>query len=261
VNNIVSIPTIIPTVTGGLRAKDYFKQSLPGKPLITVITVVFNGVKHLEETIQSVLSQRYDNIEYLIIDGGSTDGTVDIIKKYEDRIDCWVSEKDEGVYDAMNKGLNKATGDFVININIGDLLLDIPESELSQAMQQNSDLVSFNVNLGNNKIFKPSVGFTSKLDNRLHHQGTFYSNNIKDRYDVTYKVFADFDLNQRLIKKNCKIMLCDKVVSSHSEEGLSHNREFFGEVWRIIEKNHGIFFVLIAHVYFRFKGLWNRLKN
>lgn len=245
----------------GLFAKNYFKQSLPEKPLITVITVVFNGAAHLEATIHSVINQTYENIEYVIVDGGSTDGSVDIIKKYEDRIAYWVSEEDGGVYDAMNKGLNSATGAFVININTGDLLLDIPVAELSQAMLLNSDIVSFNVELGNNNIFRPSVGFRSKLDNRLHHQGTFYSSKLTDRYDVTYKVFSDFDLNQRLIKKNCKILLCDKVVSSHSEEGLSHNREHFGEVWKIIKKNHGIFYVLVAHVYFRLKGLWNRLKN
>ncbi|MDJ0561528.1 MAG: glycosyltransferase, partial [Microcystis sp. M53599_WE4] len=86
---------------GGLRSQGYFKQSydeasglsdnLP-LPLVTIITVVFNGEKHLEQTIQSVINQTYDNVEYIVIDGGSTDGTVDIIRKYENQIDYWVSE-------------------------------------------------------------------------------------------------------------------------------------------------------------------------
>ena len=75
-------------------------------PLITVVTVVFNDVQHIEDTILSVVNQTYPNIEYIIIDGGSTDGTIDIIKKYEERIAYWVSEPDKGIYDAMNKGGN-----------------------------------------------------------------------------------------------------------------------------------------------------------
>lgn len=78
---------------GGLRTKGYFKKSYKGKPLISIITVVYNGEKYLEETIQSVINQTYENVEYIIIDGGSTDGTLEIIKKYEDKIDYWVSEK------------------------------------------------------------------------------------------------------------------------------------------------------------------------
>ena len=89
------------------------QQKGEGKPLISVITVVYNGEKYLEETIQSIINQTYDNVEYIIIDGGSTDGTVDIIKKYEDRIDYWVSEKDKGISDAFNKGVKVAKGDYI----------------------------------------------------------------------------------------------------------------------------------------------------
>jgi len=84
---------------GGQRTKGHFKKSYEKKPLISVITVVFNGEKYLEETITSVINQTYENVEYIIIDGGSTDGTLDIIKRYEDKIDYWVSEKDNGIYD------------------------------------------------------------------------------------------------------------------------------------------------------------------
>lgn len=141
---------------GGLRTKGYFKvggiigentviasetkqspadtltlnPSLPAgenlspkaKPLITVVTVVFNGEQFLEETILSVINQTYDNVEYIIIDGGSTDGTLDIIKKYEHVIDYWVSEKDRGIYDAMNKGVSCILGDWYLMLNAGDVL-------------------------------------------------------------------------------------------------------------------------------------------
>jgi glycosyltransferase involved in cell wall biosynthesis len=114
---------------GGLRTKGYFKHSYGETsevsekftvPLVTIITVVFNGEKHLEQTIQSIISQTYDNVEYIIIDGGSTDGTVDIIRKYEEVIDYWVSEPDAGISDAMNKGISLATGILINHLHAGD---------------------------------------------------------------------------------------------------------------------------------------------
>lgn len=89
-------------------------------PLISIITVVYNGAKTLEQTIQSVINQTYTNIEYIIIDGGSTDGTLDIIKKYEKHIAYWISEKDKGLYDAMNKGIKHAKGEIIGIINSDD---------------------------------------------------------------------------------------------------------------------------------------------
>jgi cellulose synthase/poly-beta-1,6-N-acetylglucosamine synthase-like glycosyltransferase len=107
---------------GGLRTKGYFKRSYDEAsglsdnsplPLVTIITVVFNGEKYLEQTIQSVINQAYDNVEYIVIDGGSTDGTVDIIRKYENQIDYWVSEPDGGLYHAINKGITLCMGRLV----------------------------------------------------------------------------------------------------------------------------------------------------
>ncbi len=112
---------------GGLRTKGYFKLSLPAKPLISVITVVSNGEKHLEKTIQSVMNQAYDNVEYIIIDGGSTDGTVDIIRRYDDQIDYWVSEPDSGIYDAMNKAASTSNGNWLYFIGADDVLYEVAE--------------------------------------------------------------------------------------------------------------------------------------
>jgi len=98
---------------GGLRTSGYYKQSSSGKPLLTIITAVFNGDKYLEETILSVINQTYDNVEFIIIDGASTDGSLDIIRKYEHAIDYWVSEKDAGISDAFNKGVQVASGDYI----------------------------------------------------------------------------------------------------------------------------------------------------
>lgn len=87
---------------------------------VTVVTVTYNAKDVVEETILSVINQSYENIEYIVIDGGSTDGTVDIIKQYEDKIDYWISEPDEGIYFAMNKAIEKATGVWINFMNAGD---------------------------------------------------------------------------------------------------------------------------------------------
>lgn len=105
---------------GGLRLRGIGKESHPGRPLVSVITVVYNGEKHLEQAILSVLGQTYGNVEYIIVDGGSTDGTLEIIRKFEDQIDTCVSEPDRGISDAMNKGIRLAKGDLIAHLHADD---------------------------------------------------------------------------------------------------------------------------------------------
>ena len=117
---------------GGLRYRSVFKKSSSETPLVTVITVVFNDVKHIENTILSVISQSYVNIEYIIIDGGSTDGTLEIIGHYDGKIDYWISEGDECLYEAMNKAVESSTGTWLNFMNSGDVFTD--NESISQAM-------------------------------------------------------------------------------------------------------------------------------
>lgn len=120
---------------GGLRTRGLFnKKSEPDRPLVSVITVVKNGGKYLEGTIKSVINQTYDNIEYIIIDGGSTDRTLDIIKKYEDKIAYWISEKDEGISDALNKGVKLSRGKIIGLIHSDDYYVsrDVIESVVNE---------------------------------------------------------------------------------------------------------------------------------
>ncbi|MGQ3685097.1 MAG: glycosyltransferase family 2 protein [Candidatus Loosdrechtia sp.] len=106
---------------GGLRTRGMFhKKTEQGKPLVSIITVVRNGEKYLEHTIQNVIHQTYDNIEYIVIDGGSTDGTLDIIRKNDNKVAYWLSEPDEGISDAFNKGISLASGDIIGIINADD---------------------------------------------------------------------------------------------------------------------------------------------
>ncbi|MFH2135448.1 MAG: glycosyltransferase family 2 protein [Pseudomonadota bacterium] len=109
---------------GGERMRNVSKRSKPDMPLISVVTVVFNGGGTLEDAIRSLLQQTYGNIEYIVIDGGSTDGSLDVLRNYDAQIDYWISERDEGIYDAMNKGMALASGEIVGFLNSDDFYAD-----------------------------------------------------------------------------------------------------------------------------------------
>lgn len=106
---------------GGMRLQNIFKKSLPDKTLITIITVSLNCAGSLDKTLENVIRQTYDNKEIIVIDGGSTDGTLEVLRKHEENIDYWVSEPDQGMYQAMNKGIVLATGEWLSFMNAGDL--------------------------------------------------------------------------------------------------------------------------------------------
>lgn len=248
---------------GGLRKQGYFKvsdgdQGINESPMITVITVVFNGAATIEQTILSVINQAYDNVEYIIVDGGSSDGTKDIIKKYEYAIDYWVSEPDEGIYDAMNKGIILSTGRFVININVGDRLIFIPAQSLVNA-DADVDCVVARVMLSNASIFLPSISWFTRLHNTIHHQGCFYRRANIPKYNTNYKIFADFDLNQRIIKAGGRMDICDEVVAFHSLDGVSNDRNLFPELYEIVKENYGMLYMWMAMLFFRIRGVRSRL--
>ena len=122
------------------------------KPLISIITVVFNGEKKLEKTILSVINQTYDNLEYIVIDGSSKDGTIDIVKKYEDKINYWVSEKDSGIYEAMNKGILASKGDYINFMNAGDFFTknNLVSEVVNILASEEIDFLYGDFNIGNN---------------------------------------------------------------------------------------------------------------
>jgi glycosyltransferase involved in cell wall biosynthesis len=165
---------------GGLRTNGYFKRSQPDKPLITVITIVFNGENHLEETIQSVIKQSYDNLEYIIIDGGSTDGTVDIIRRHEWQIDYWLSEPDAGIFDAMNKGLRLTSSCWLNFMNCGDMFINADSIDNCIKYLTDNDLILYSDTVFYKLMNKiPYYKLFSCDHNRLNivHQSCLY--NIK----------------------------------------------------------------------------------
>lgn len=128
------------TLKGGQRERGVQRSGSPFEPLVSIVTVVYNGASTLERTIQSVLAQNYPNIEYVVVDGGSTDGTVDLLRKYEDRLDLWVSERDRGIYDAMNKGIALCTGEWVALINADDWYEAGAVAKVVEAAKRRADI-------------------------------------------------------------------------------------------------------------------------
>lgn len=247
---------------GGLRTKGYFKKSSEEKSLVTVITVVLNGEKYLEETINSVLNQTHDNVEYIIIDGGSTDGTLDLVRKYEETIDYWVSEKDKGIYDAMNKGITLSQGDYIGLLNAGDLLTSDALARVAQALDAlgqpgyTCGAVELIDQAGNR--FGRSAPLAENLRYRRRflempcpHLGVFVSKSIYVRnglYDTAFRLSADYDFILRMVAKKIASVDINEPVGKFRSGGASGGIKTFIETFFVHRKNSAPF----AYPYFAF---------
>ncbi|WP_150468046.1 glycosyltransferase family 2 protein [Francisella sp. SYW-9] len=194
-------------------------------PLVSVITVVYNAKELLEETILSVLNQSYQNVEYIIVDGGSTDGTLDIIKKYQDHINQYVSEPDHGIYDAMNKGIALAKGKWLNFMNAGDRFYsnDVLEKVFDQEFLQDINVVYGNTDIGHKILkYKPDLNLKDMaLGMRLCHQSTFYKLNDSIKYNLKYRICADQDFTMQYFKLGKKSKYLDIVISKYDLDGIS----------------------------------------
>ncbi|GHT75655.1 hypothetical protein AGMMS50262_11610 [Bacteroidia bacterium] len=204
-------------------------------PLISIITVTYNAQDFLEQTMQSVFAQTYSNIEYLIIDGCSQDNTVSIIKKQESKLSYWVSEKDLGVYDAMNKGIRLCKGELIGMINASDYYApNAVELVVNEYLSNNSDgIFHGNINMLNAdgsffKLKKPDTDLSELYKGiSLFHPTFFVSKSIYEKqglYDIRYKIAADFDFALRCYLAGVHFYYIDNVISNFRLGGLSSNR-------------------------------------
>jgi glycosyltransferase involved in cell wall biosynthesis len=215
-------------------------------PHISIVTVVYNGENYLEETIKSVIYQSYNNFEYIIIDGGSNDNTLGIIKKYEKYINYWISEKDEGIYDAMNKGVKVAKGEWINFMNCGDCFMS--KNILLELFTKNN--VSDNlVIFGNAKIVYPSLnsriiksGNVRNLwkGSQFRHQSSFTNTlYLKERlFDIEYKIAADFKLFFDAWNQGGKFIKVCLNISACRSGGISDSNRIqtILEFWSIVDK-------------------------
>lgn len=186
---------------GGRRLKGVSRKSTPQEPLVTIITVCWNSAKTIEQAMLSVFAQTYANIEYVIVDGASSDATVDIIRKHEDKVDYFVSEPDKGLYYAMNKGVELASGEFIVMLNSDDWYMpDCIESLLAARQETKADFVSGLANYvdGDGKLLRqqPSFSFDGNVMFMmpLRHETMLVPAavyNAVGPYDTSYRVIAD----------------------------------------------------------------------
>lgn len=232
---------------GGLRTKGYFKKSFENKPLISIITVVYNGEKYLEETIKSVINQSYDNVEYIIIDGGSNDGTLDIIKKYEDKIDYWVSQRDKGIYDAMNKGIDVSSGEWINFMNAGD---GFYRADTLEKIFMTNEYKNIDVIYGNHNVIYPHKTRIAKSGDikdiwkgsQFCHQASFIASNTHkaNKFNLSNCIGADFEFFYTLYQKKKLFKYVDIVVANYSAGGVSDIKrvDSIVEMWNTIEKDN-----------------------
>lgn len=241
---------------GGRRTQCTLHSSPSEHPLVSIVTVVLNGERYLDEAIQSVLRQSSTSVEYLVIDGGSTDGTVDILRKHERDIDYWVSEPDHGIYHAMNKGWGLSQGEFIYYLGADDELLSLPLQAVQQAIRDDIDIVFGDVILGNGRYFRSHFGFGLRFNNTLHHQGLFLRRSLFETgpFNAQFRVFSDFDLNQRLYQQGKRALPTHLPTARFRltrRWNASNSREFFG----IIRHNFGFSTMLLSYVFLRIRGL------
>ncbi len=233
------------------------------RPLVSVITVVRNAASEIEATLRSIADLKTSRLEHIVLDGGSTDGTLDIIKRYAPHIDHWSSGSDRGIYDAMNKALAFAHGDYVININAGDRLLSIP-----QCLGQGGEDAALYCACVKTEadILRPRWGKGLLLRNTLPHQGCFYKREVLQArpYNLSYKIFADYDLNLRLYHDKVKAVLLEDTVAFHATDGISNQSSGAEELFRVVRDNNGRLVQCLSWGYFKLQGLksrWTQLNS
>ncbi|OAV73457.1 PGL/p-HBAD biosynthesis glycosyltransferase [Bacteroidales bacterium Barb6] len=235
-------------------------------PIFSIITITYNAACCLEKTISSILNQSYPHIEYLIIDGNSTDGTVDIIKQYEAGISYWISEPDEGLYDAMNKGLRKATGDYVWFINAGDLIYsgDTVRQIVSLLAEGDSlpDIIYGDTllideggrSLGARRLRPPErLSWKSfRMGMLVSHQSFIVKRTIAPEFDLQYRYSSDIDWCIRCMKGAKSIFNTRMVLSRFLDGGLStvRRKASLKERYHIMCKYYGTISTVVLHGWF-----------
>ena len=235
------------------------------QPKLTVITIVYNNVRDIERTMLSVLNQTYENLEYIIIDGKSTDGTLGQIQKYQDRIATLVSEPDNGIYDAMNKGLSLATGDYVLFMNSGDEIYE-PET-VARIFDTAPDA---DIYYGETEMFNQQWQSQGQRRHQapenfnwrsfqygmsVSHQAIYIRRSLAEPFDNRYKLSSDIDWIIKAAKKARKIVNTHLYVAKYMVGGMSKakHRQSLLERFEIFTKHYGLVPNILNHAFIALK--------
>jgi glycosyltransferase involved in cell wall biosynthesis len=243
-----------------------------GYPKISVITVVYNARATILLTANSVFSQTYSNLEYIIIDGKSTDGTIEIIKKIQNKLQYWISEKDNGIYDAMNKGIKASKGEWIIFLGADDVFYD--EEVLTKIFTGNKlesvDFLYGDVILkSKGKIFGGSRSYDQLIDRNINHQSIFYRKTIFEKiglFNLKYKILADYEFNLHIFRNPVLVKkYIPGVITLYYDKGRSNQiidgnfyedqLEYFLNIDKLSAKDNRL------QTYFFFYGFAKFLKN
>ncbi len=242
-------------------------------PKISIITVVYNAKPLIERTIKSIISQSYLNIEYIIIDGGSDDGTLELAEKYQSQIALILSGKDNGIYDAMNKSLKNATGDYVLFLNAGDELYEKDTLAKIFATSLNADVYYGNTAVVNiqgqvlgDRRLKPPTELTwrsLKYGMCVSHQSFIAKRLLCDFYNLDYKIAADIDWVINVLKQSEKTVNTKIYISKFLVGGTSHKRQKSAwlERFRIMVKHYGFFQTIWNHLYIIIRFPFHKLTK
>jgi glycosyltransferase involved in cell wall biosynthesis len=232
-------------------------------PKLSIITINYNNLDGLKKTIESVSSQTCKEFEYLIIDGGSTDGSVAYIESKSDAIDYWISEPDKGIYNAMNKGIELATGEYILFINSGDHLFSDKAVKSAEKYLQSYDVIYFNLQIiSEDKRFKihslpDKLKFSDFFIDSWPHPSTFTKRELFDKvglYDENLKIFSDWKfMILALFKYQCSYLKVDEILSTFYLGGVSSQTDLFGERNQVLKEFFNGYVLDYEELYFNRK--------
>jgi glycosyltransferase involved in cell wall biosynthesis len=214
---------------------DWYMESII-HPKVSVITVVYNDVEHIRETIESFFSQTWEEKEYIVIDGGSTDGTADVVREYADQLSYWCSEADKGIYDAMNKGIEKATGDWINFLNCGDYyatadsLRNVMESEHAETADVLfGDSIAVIEECRKEETAPSDVSLLEMIPT-FRHGSSLIRTSVQRQYkfDLSRKqqlgYSLDWEMLYRVYKSGRRFCKVDTIIQAYLKEGISNHQ-------------------------------------
>ena len=241
------------------------------KLLLSIITVNFNDLEGLKKTVKSVQKQTYDCFEHIIIDGGSTDGSKEFIEENSEFFSYWVSEKDSGIYNAMNKGVDKAKGDYLLFLNSGDWLYNNFVFEKFIGFNPTKDIIYGNTLLinGSKKSLKKmpvKMNIGIALTNTINHQTIFFSKNLFNdgsRYDCSYKIVADWIfVNNAIIFKKCTTQYINLTIPCYDVNGVSSDKNLrIKERDKYLKSNFNRIFIDLLNNYKEINNHYSKVMN
>lgn len=220
-------------------------MSLIKIPLLSIITINRNNLRGLEKTVKSVFNQTWQDFEYIIIDGGSIDGSKKFLESQMDNVDYWVSEPDNGIFNAMNKGILKSSGKYLLFLNSGDFLKNDQILDNVKDNIENQDLIYCDLEMYDDnkkyiKTFPKELSFSFFINHSLPHPATFIKREVlleAGLYDESLKISSDWKFFiDAVCKKNCSYLYVNECLTAFNLNGISSTEEMRGEMYQEREK-------------------------